>query len=178
MATEEHVHEHTHEDGHEHQHMSEDGWSYCEVHPDRETALRCNKCGRFMCAECAVQTPVGYRCKECVREQEDKFFSGTALDYIIIFGIALALSFVGGIIVVNFLRWFLLAIFVSAPIGGGIGEVALRATKRRRGRYSAQVATMGVVLGGIAFLLVNPISALIYIGVAGSAIYSRFQMRI
>ena len=39
--------------------------TYCAVHPDRETGLRCNKCGRLMCAECAVPTPVGYRCREC-----------------------------------------------------------------------------------------------------------------
>ena len=49
-----------------------DGLTYCEVHPDRETSLRCNKCGRLMCTECAVLTPVGYRCRECVRGQQER----------------------------------------------------------------------------------------------------------
>ncbi|HYN88142.1 MAG TPA: tetratricopeptide repeat protein, partial [Ardenticatenaceae bacterium] len=39
---------------------------HCSVHPDRETMLRCNRCGRPMCPECAVRTPVGLRCRECV----------------------------------------------------------------------------------------------------------------
>ena len=33
--------------------------TYCEVHPDRETALRCNKCGRPMCTHCEVLRPFG-----------------------------------------------------------------------------------------------------------------------
>ena len=46
---------------------------YCYVHPDRETGLRCNRCERPICADCAVLTPTGYRCKECVREQKKVF---------------------------------------------------------------------------------------------------------
>ena len=69
--------------------------TYCEVHPDRETALRCNQCNRLMCAECAVTTPVGYRCRECVRAHDDKFFSGTQLDYGIVFGVGAVLAALG-----------------------------------------------------------------------------------
>ena len=29
--------------------------------------LRCNRCDKPICYDCAVRTPVGYRCKECVR---------------------------------------------------------------------------------------------------------------
>ncbi len=39
----------------------------CANHPERETGLRCNRCGKPICSQCAVQTPVGYRCRECVR---------------------------------------------------------------------------------------------------------------
>jgi hypothetical protein len=35
--------------------------------PDRETYLRCNRCERHICTSCAVLTPTGYRCKNCVR---------------------------------------------------------------------------------------------------------------
>ena len=34
---------------------------YCEKHPDREARLRCNRCNRLMCTQCAVRTPTGYR---------------------------------------------------------------------------------------------------------------------
>ena len=34
----------------------------CANHSDRETGLRCNRCDKFICAECASKTPVGYSC--------------------------------------------------------------------------------------------------------------------
>jgi hypothetical protein len=40
---------------------------HCYVHPNRETSLRCNNCDRPICAACAIRTPTGYRCRECVR---------------------------------------------------------------------------------------------------------------
>lgn len=123
--------------------------TYCEVHPDRETALRCNKCGRLMCAECAVLTPVGYRCRECVRQHEDKFFNANQYDYMIVFGVSAALAAIGGVIA-SAIGFLLFIIILSIPVGGAIGEVALRATQRRRGRYSAQIAAAGVVAGGLA----------------------------
>lgn len=122
--------------------------TYCTVHPDRETSLRCNKCGRLMCADCAVATPVGYRCKQCVRQHEDKFFSANQNDYALVFGICAALSVVGGFLA-SLIGFFLILIFIGIPVGGFIAEVALRMTKRRRGRYSGEVGAAGVVAGGL-----------------------------
>ena len=48
---------------HEHEPITVEETTYCAVHPDRETSLQCNRCGRYMCVECAVHTPVGYRCR-------------------------------------------------------------------------------------------------------------------
>jgi membrane associated rhomboid family serine protease len=39
---------------------------HCYRHPDRETALRCSNCGRFICSQCMRPTPTGQRCPECV----------------------------------------------------------------------------------------------------------------
>ena len=38
---------------------------YCIDHPQRETALRCNRCGAPVCTNCIVRTPVGFRCRAC-----------------------------------------------------------------------------------------------------------------
>lgn len=121
--------------------------TYCEVHPDRETALRCNKCGRLMCADCAVSTPVGYRCKQCVRQHEDKFFNAGSNDYALLFGVCAVLSGVGGFLA-SAIGFILLWVIGSIPAGGFISEAALRATKRRRGRYSGEIGAAGVVIGG------------------------------
>jgi len=41
----------------------------CYRHPDRETGVSCTSCGRPICHECMIPAPVGFRCPECVREQ-------------------------------------------------------------------------------------------------------------
>lgn len=41
----------------------------CYRHPDRESFVRCQRCGRTICGECQTQAPVGVICPECMREQ-------------------------------------------------------------------------------------------------------------
>lgn len=158
--------------------------TYCAVHPDRETALRCNKCDRLMCADCAVQTPVGYRCRQCVRAHEDKFFTGTTVDYLVVFAAAVVISAVGFVGMSMVGGFLLFIILLSVPIGGVIGEVALRLTGRRRGRYSGYVAAAGVILGALApgLILYGQIvlsfTLLIYAGLVAATAYGRFRLSI
>ena len=42
---------------------------YCYRHPQRETGVSCSNCGRPICHECMISAPVGFRCPECVKEQ-------------------------------------------------------------------------------------------------------------
>jgi hypothetical protein len=168
--------------------------TFCAMHPDRETSLRCNKCERYMCPDCAVLTPVGYRCKQCVRQIEDKFFTGTQSDYGLIFAACFGLTLLGGV-VISFIGLFLILIFLLAiPAAGGISEVALRLVQRRRGRQSAYVAAAGAFIGGAlawpvylflrtGVLVMDPrvlfnIETLIFAGIVAAVVYSRFQMRI
>jgi membrane associated rhomboid family serine protease len=44
------------------------GASVCYRHPDRETWVLCQRCGRAICGECQTPAPVGVHCPECVRE--------------------------------------------------------------------------------------------------------------
>ena len=171
--------------------------TYCEVHPDRETSLRCNKCGRLMCPECAVSTPVGYRCKQCVRRQDDKFFTAGQNDYVVIAavcGIASAVA-AGLVLQINIPSLFL--IFIAIPLGGGLAELALRITQRRRGRQSANIAAASVVIGGLVgalaymtlrlgrlptlnlavSVLMSNFSIPILIGIMAFFAYSRFRGR-
>jgi membrane associated rhomboid family serine protease len=39
----------------------------CYRHPDRETFVKCQRCGRPICGECQTLAPVGVHCPECVR---------------------------------------------------------------------------------------------------------------
>lgn len=123
--------------------------TYCAVHPDRETALRCNKCGRYMCVDCAVRSPVGYRCRECARGIEDKFFNASEADYVIIAAVCAALAGTAGAIAQAANIPLLFMLILGLPVGGGIAEAALRAVQRRRGRQSPVIAGVATALGGL-----------------------------
>ncbi|PWI41199.1 rhomboid family intramembrane serine protease [Streptomyces sp. ICBB 8177] len=40
----------------------------CYRHPERETGVRCSRCGRPICPECMVSASVGFHCPECVAD--------------------------------------------------------------------------------------------------------------
>ena len=125
---------------------------YCYIHPDRETLLRCNRCERPICSQCAVLTPTGYRCKNCVRGQQKIFDTAQSTDFIIAGGISLVLSFVGSLVagVMGFFTIFL------APIAGVIIAEAVRwAVHRRRSKILFQTAAGAAALGSLPLLVLS-----------------------
>ena len=169
-------------EGHQHE-ITEDGWSVCAIHPDRETALRCMRCNRFMCSECAVRTPVGYICKQCARRQDDKFFNGLQADYGIIFAVTLVISLVGGFIVTQ-INWWIIALVIAFPFGGAVSEAAIRAVKRRRSRYAGIAAAAGAAIGALIPVLLSSgaftafsLPTIVFAALVTGTVYSRFQLR-
>jgi len=121
----------------------------CANHPDRETSLRCNKCGKLICSQCAMRTPVGYRCKECVRGQQKIFETAVTLDYAVAailaaIGVALAVG------VLNFVGFW--GLLVAPIAGGGLAEIIRWAVRRRRGRRLPLAAAIGGALGALPHL--------------------------
>lgn len=43
--------------------------NFCYRHPDRQSYILCQRCGRTICPECQTQAAVGVVCPECMREQ-------------------------------------------------------------------------------------------------------------
>ncbi len=160
---------------------------YCTVHPDVETSLRCNRCGRPMCTRCAVRTPVGYRCKECVRGQQQTFFNASTRDQIIQAAISVVLGAVATGLVSLFLGMLgfyglFLAFIAGSAVGGGIADLAHRAAGRRRGRYSWLVVAGGIgagaMIGGLisGAMLFELIGWMIFTGFAISAAVGRLRL--
>lgn len=42
--------------------------NFCYRHPDRQSYILCQRCGRTVCPECSTQAAVGVHCPECVKE--------------------------------------------------------------------------------------------------------------
>ncbi len=40
----------------------------CYRHPGRESGVRCRRCERPICPDCMITAPVGFQCRECVRQ--------------------------------------------------------------------------------------------------------------
>lgn len=136
----------------------------CTVHPDRETLLRCNRCNRPMCNECAVLTPTGYRCKECVRGQQKVFDTTQTRDLVIGVVIALILSFLGSFIA-QVMQFF--TIFVAPIMGLVITEAVRWAVKRRRSKRLAQLSAGAALLGALPLLGLALLNLVVVLAEAG-----------
>lgn len=44
----------------------------CAWHPGVESNVSCTECGRYMCPKDMVESPVGYKCRECGRAKITK----------------------------------------------------------------------------------------------------------
>ena len=117
---------------------------YCANHPNVETLLRCNKCEKPICAKCAVLTPTGYTCKECIKGQQKVFNSAEWYDYPIIFVIVSVLAYLGSLLTLRLGFWM---IFLAPIAGGLIAEVARFVTRRRRSRQLYAIAALAAVVG-------------------------------
>jgi branched-subunit amino acid transport protein len=137
--------------------------TFCYRHPDIETRLRCSRCGKPICTKCAVRTPVGFRCPDCIREQQNKFYTGGGLDYVIAVVVALPLSLIAAAIFtfiiagIGFFSW-IISFFAAPATGGIIAEAVRRAVGRRRSRHLSTVVAACLVLGVAPFLLLMLLS--------------------
>jgi len=148
--------------------------TYCYVHPDRETSLRCKRCEKPICASCAQRTPTGYMCRDCVRSHQKSFDTSEWYDYIFGFLTAGFLSAIAAFLVtliggIGFIGWLL--ILSAAPIAGTtIAEAVRVVTRRHRSRSLFITVAVGMVLGALPVLIVQLLSMNIF-GIVFQGIY-------
>jgi hypothetical protein len=123
---------------------------HCINHPQRETTLRCNRCGAPVCTRCVVRTPVGYRCGECVKAQQSTFYTARWYDYPVAGAVAFLLSVPAAVLATLAGWWF--ALIVSPVAGGLIGGIVHWAVGRRRGRWTWLVVAAALVFGALVAL--------------------------
>jgi MFS family permease len=121
----------------------------CVNHPNRETRLRCNRCNQPICVSCAVQTPVGYRCRACIKGQQKIFETTHQIDLPVAFGVsAVAVLFVAAIL--SYLSFW--GLFVAPVAGGVIAEIVRWFTRRRRSQRLSLIAAIGGCVGVVGYL--------------------------
>jgi hypothetical protein len=158
--------------------MTQTDTLFCYVHPNRPTSLRCNRCNRPICAQCAIRTPTGYRCPECVRQQQKKFDTAEWYDYIVAFIVAAIGSGIasGLVYLVSGIFYGLLVLFIAPGAGAFIGNMVLRFIKNRRSRPLFLTAAIGMVAGALPALILVSLRVLLGalyggLGAAGGSLF-------
>ncbi len=156
------------------------GLTVCFRHPQTETGLRCNRCNKPICPKCAVRIPVGFRCPDCIRQQEDKYYSGHNLDYVIAAVIAFPLSLIGAALFTFILGGFgfwviIIAIFVAPAVAGFIAEAVRWGVGRRRSRYLRHVVAGCLILATAPFLFWGLIGPGMFMFLGATTVLARLR---
>ncbi len=128
----------------------------CYKHPNRQTVLRCNQCGRPICLDCALSTPTGYRCKECIKEQQRRFNNSIPRDYFFAGLIAVILGLAGSyfLIVLRILSG-IFALLLGPSIGMLVVKLVRAVTQKRRSSTLNHVTVIAAGIGAGLPLLSN-----------------------
>jgi hypothetical protein len=150
---------------------------HCANHPNVETVLRCNRCGKPICTRCAIRTPVGFRCPQCVSAQRAVFYSGGTTDYAVAAIVALVLALPAAFVMTQ-LPWFF-AIFLGPAAGGIIAAAVRLATGRRRAPRTWLVVGVCMVVAAIPTIMVGMgfglIALLVYLVLGVGAATARLR---
>lgn len=117
----------------------------CSYHPNVVTGLRCSRCGRPICPQCAVRTPVGLRCPDCagVRGLPTYRTPTAALGRAIGAGVLVA---IGTALLWRFFpQW---QFYLCLLLGFGVVEAMARIVRDKRGP-DLQAAALLIVAGGL-----------------------------
>ncbi|CAN5787861.1 hypothetical protein BH24CHL4_BH24CHL4_21530 [soil metagenome] len=118
----------------------------CSYHPKVQTLLRCSRCGKPICPQCAVRTPVGLRCPDCAGVRGLPTYPTESGDLakaaLAGFVVALAVGVTWG----YFPVW---GFYLALALGFGVAESLAKLANHKRG-LDLQVVGWLAVAAGIA----------------------------
>lgn len=111
--------------------------------------LRDIRTNRLMCSACAVRVEMGYMAREVVKKSDDKFFQGSQMDDLIVFGLMFVASLISAIISQLLGFFFLIPFMIGSAIGGSAAIMSRRLTQRRVSRRTPYFGLAGIVIGAM-----------------------------
>lgn len=101
----------------------------CDTHPHIETHLACQKCGKAICFQCMVETPVGFRCKDCARLRANPLFTLSRDELMRAVGAVIGLTIAAAVVwgLVNGIGFLFLRIVVALGVGNLMAQGVSRA---------------------------------------------------
>ncbi len=128
----------------------------CAKHPKVETALSCSRCGTPICPACAVSGAVGMLCPSCGSNRASHLYQVQPGRFVLAAVVGLAAGTIVGLGLQMVSGTFVLfLLFAASAIGGGVGELILRITGRKRGPKIEFLAGLSVVGGALLSLFIQ-----------------------
>lgn len=123
---------------------ADDCQMFCYRHPTTETWLRCGRCDQPICTKCAVQGPVGFRCRECGRVANDPLTSFTPRQLVLGLGVSTAAGAVAGF-VGAYIGFF--SIVIGYFAGRIVADAVTRVIGYKRGPVMLVILFGGILVG-------------------------------
>ena len=121
----------------------------CANHPEVETHLRCSRCGKPICVQCVIQTPVGGRCAECAQVKKAPIFMVNRWLYAraSVYGLVVAVA--TGLVWAQTGSLLGLSPLLLLLVGYAVGEAVSRGADGRISRGLVVMAGAFTVLGAV-----------------------------
>ena len=126
--------------------LSEPQPLHCYRHPERETWVRCGRCDQPICMKCAMEGPVGLRCKTCGKPSRDALASLRPTQVLVGLAVAGGLGAAVGYFSTQF-GFFMIVIGFFA--GTFVAEGLDRTIGIKRGPRILALAFAGILVGGV-----------------------------
>jgi hypothetical protein len=120
----------------------------CANHPSRTTGVRCSDCGKPICPDCMVFSPVGVKCRECSKLPRSALVTLRPSRAVKAVGASLGVGTLAGFgyyMLLGGIGFFFFAFFIGMAIGALVGEAVSRASGRYHGLETALIAVGGTV---------------------------------
>ena len=145
----------------------------CYRHPDRETWVRCGRCDQPICTRCAMQGPVGFRCRQCGRPARDPLTSMRPAQL----AVGLGTSLLGGLVIgLVGSRIGIFGLLLAWFAGGVVADAVIRFIGFKRGPRIVASLFGGIVLGAaVAFAIEASVAATSF-GPDGGAILAGYLL--